>query len=81
MAYRGGVAAGDDGVGKDSGMSWRAILIRSDWRCCSLVHLAVEYDFVAERTDETMQKANQILLRVTTMTLGRAHVRHNGESA
>lgn len=55
-------------LAKIQGMSWRdshsirtgALLSWSIWLWNMI--------FVAERTDETMQKANQILLRVTTMT-------------
>ena len=56
-------------LAKIQGMSWRAILIR--FGLALLLSWSIwlwNMIFVAERTDETMQKANQILLRVTTMT-------------
>ena len=56
-------------LAKIQGMSWRAIMIR--FGLALLLSWSIwlwNMIFVAERTDETLQKANQILLRVTTMT-------------
>ncbi len=56
-------------LAKVQGMRWRAIVIR--FGLALLLSWSIwlwNMIFVAERTDETVQKANQILLRVTTMT-------------
>lgn len=56
-------------LAKIQGMSWRAILIR--FGLALLLSWSIwlwNMLFVSERTDKTLQKANQILLRVTTMT-------------
>ena len=56
-------------LAKIQGMTWRAIMIR--FGLALLLSWSIwlwNMIFVAERTDETLQKANQILLRVTTMT-------------
>ena len=56
-------------LAKIQGMRWRSILVYLG--LALLLSWSIwlwNIVFVAERTDATMQKANQILLRVTTMT-------------
>ncbi len=56
-------------LAKIQGMSWRAIIIR--FGLALLLSWSIwlwNMLFISERTDETLNKANQIFLRVTTMT-------------